>query len=126
MNEKKIESTSVPEEYKTLGGRGIASKIVLKEVPPNSEPLGIYNKIVIAPGVFGGSRVPCSCGLSIGTKRPLTVGIKEANAGGIAAQKLAHLGVKAIIIEGKKNNNELLVLRIGLNSAELIKEPDLH
>jgi aldehyde:ferredoxin oxidoreductase len=37
--------------------------------------------------------------ISIGGKSPLTGGIKEANAGGRTGLQLAHLGIKALIIE---------------------------
>ncbi|HSW40091.1 MAG TPA: aldehyde ferredoxin oxidoreductase C-terminal domain-containing protein, partial [Acidobacteriota bacterium] len=44
---------------------------------------------------------PCSGRISVGAKSPMTGGIKEANAGGAMAQKLARLGIKAVIFEGQ-------------------------
>ena len=36
--------------YAGLGGRGLTSSIIAKEVPPLCHPLGEDNKLVIAPG----------------------------------------------------------------------------
>jgi aldehyde:ferredoxin oxidoreductase len=74
---------------------------VSKEVEATCDPLGKFNKIVVAPGLLAGTNAPSSGRLSVGGKSPLTGSIKEANAGGITAGKLAHLGIRAVIIEGK-------------------------
>ena len=56
--------------------------------------------------------VPSSSRLSIGAKSPLTGGIKESNAGGSVAKKMATLGIKAIILEGKPSDSAWNVLKI--------------
>jgi aldehyde:ferredoxin oxidoreductase len=57
--------------------------------------------LVIAPGwVSGSPAAPSSGRTSFGGKSPLTGGIKEANSGGLSSQKIAKLGLAAIIIEG--------------------------
>jgi len=86
--------------YANLGGRGLTSKIVCEEVPPKTDPLGQENKLVFAPGILAATTVPNNGRLSVGAKSPLTGGIKEANAGGSAAQKLARLGIQGIVVEG--------------------------
>jgi aldehyde:ferredoxin oxidoreductase len=63
--------------------------------------LGVENKLIWAPGLMGGTTAPCSGRLSVGAKSPMTKGIKESNTGGAMAQKLARLGFKAVIFEGK-------------------------
>jgi aldehyde:ferredoxin oxidoreductase len=87
-------------EYEGMGGRGMTSMVVLKEVPADCHPLGPENKIVIAPGMLTGSAASTSGRISVGCKSPLTGGIKESNAGGQAGQTLARLGYAAIILEG--------------------------
>lgn len=91
---------AVADHYLNLGGRGLSSSIIAREVPPRCDPLGPENKLVIAAGLLAGTTVPNSGRISIGAKSPLTQGIKEANAGGTAAQKLARLGIQAIVLEG--------------------------
>ena len=91
----------VPAAYRKLGGRGLTASILDREIPPTCDPLGVDNKLIWAPGLLAGTPVPCSGRLSVGAKSPLTQGIKEANSGGGMAQKLAKLGFKAVIFEGK-------------------------
>ena len=106
MNDLSIKKEPVPDKYKNLGGRSLTSSIIYDEVPPNCEPLGPFNKFIVAPGIVTGSNAPSSGRLSVGGKSPLTHGIKESNAGGITPQKLARLGIKAIIIEGQPKTTD--------------------
>jgi len=93
-------------EYGGMGGRGMTSMVVSKEVPPECHPLGPENKLVIAPGLLAGSAASTSGRISVGCKSPLTNGIKEANSGGQAGQVLAKLGYAAIIIEGEPKTDD--------------------
>ena len=61
--------------YEGLGGRGLTSAIVAKEVPPLCHPLGEDNKLVIAPGLLSGTTAAISGRVSVGCKSPLTGGI---------------------------------------------------
>jgi len=107
---------SVQDHYLNLGGRGLSSSIIASEVPPQCDPLGPENKLVIAGGILAGTSVPNSGRVSIGAKSPLTQGIKEANAGGTAAQKLARLGLQAVVLEGSAR--ELTTIRISKTGVE--------
>ena len=125
MTDKTATYEDVPDRYKTLGARGLTSTIVSEEVPPTCHPLGPNNKLIIAPGVVTGTAAPTSGRLSVGAKSPLTGGIKEANAGGLGPQKLAHLGLKAIIIEGQPAAGEWYLLKIDKSGAEIQPAADL-
>jgi len=87
--------------YANLGGRALTSRVVNKEVPANCHPLSAENKLVIATGLLGGSTAANSGRLSVGTKSPLTGGIKESNSGGLFAHKMPKMGLLAIILEDK-------------------------
>ncbi|MEW6624823.1 MAG: aldehyde ferredoxin oxidoreductase C-terminal domain-containing protein [Bacillota bacterium] len=100
----------VPDEYKLLGGRGLTARILLDEVDARCSPLGENNKIIFAPGILGGTKAPCTGRLSVGAKSPLTQGVKESNAGGTAGHKIARLGIKAIIVEGKPSDDWFIVV----------------
>lgn len=119
LTQKTIFSESVPDRYFMLGGRGLTSQIIFDEVDPNCNALGKNNKLVIAPGLLTGTPAPSSSRLSIGAKSPLTGGIKESNAGGTVARKLANLGIKAIILEGKPEFPTWHLLKI-TNAAVMI------
>jgi aldehyde:ferredoxin oxidoreductase len=120
-------------EYAGLGGRAMTSTIVGKEVPPLCHPLGAENKLVIAPGLLSGTAATTSGRLSVGCKSPLTGGIKEANAGGMAAQVLGRLGYAAIVLEGKPSTDDLYKVFINkegvkitvANSLKLLPNYDL-
>jgi aldehyde:ferredoxin oxidoreductase len=112
-------------EYAGMGGRGMTSMVVSKEVPPDCHPLGKKNKLVIAPGMLSGSAAVISGRLSIGAKSPLTGGIKEANAGGQPSQMLAKIGYAAIIIEGKPENDNLYKIFIDKDNVKIEKDNSL-
>lgn len=120
MTEGTVKAEEVKEKYATLGGRGLTSQIIADEVDPTCHPLGPNNKLVLAPGLLSGTNAPSSGRLSIGTKSPLTGTIKESNAGGTAAQKLAKLGIKAIIIEGQPQNGKFYTLKVTKDGVELL------
>lgn len=120
MTNKAVIKEPVPQKYIMEGGRSLTSKIILDEVDPNCDALGQFNKLVIAPGLFTGSRAPSSGRLSFGSKSPLTGGIKESNSGGTVSRKLADLGIKAIILEGKPVSGHYL---IRINSEGAFIEP---
>ncbi|MBW2010676.1 MAG: aldehyde ferredoxin oxidoreductase, partial [Deltaproteobacteria bacterium] len=42
-------------ELAALGGRALTSKMILDEVPATCHPLSKSNKLVIAPGLLGGT-----------------------------------------------------------------------
>ncbi len=119
MTAEKITVNPVPREYRLLGGRGLTSRIVFDEVPPEAEPMGLDNRLVIAPGLLAGTAMSSASRLSIGGKSPLTRGIKESNSGGTAAANLAQLGIKAIIVEGEARRGDLHCLYLGKEKAEL-------
>jgi aldehyde:ferredoxin oxidoreductase len=119
----KIVAEEMPPEWQALGGRALTSSIIHREVPPKADPLGVENKLVFSGGIFAGTAVPCNGRLSVGAKSPLTGTIKEANAGGAVAQKLARLGFRAVVIEGRAR--ELTSLKIGNKGAALLPSPSL-
>ena len=112
-------------EYEGMGGRGMTSLVVLKEVPADCHPLGPENKIVIAPGMLTGSAASTSGRISVGCKSPLTGGIKEANAGGQAAQVLARLGYAAIVLEGKPKDDTLYKVLINKDGVTVTADNSL-
>jgi aldehyde:ferredoxin oxidoreductase len=115
---------SIPAEYERLGGRGLVARIMLAEVPPQCDPLGPKNKLILAPGLLGGTSLSSSGRLSIGGKSPLTGGVKEANCGGSGGADLARLGVKALVVEGKPAEEKLFQLYLSGAGAELLPADD--
>ena len=113
-------------DYAGLGGRGLTSAIVAKEVPPMCHPLGADNKLVIAPGILSGTAAAMSGRISVGCKSPLTGGIKEANSGGQGAQVLARLGYAAIVIEGKPEKKTLYKIFVNKDGVDIAEDDSLR
>ncbi len=85
-----------------LGGRGIGTYYMIKEVLPSVNPWSPENKLIIATGPLTGiSGIPTSGRWSIITKSPITNTIYEGNAGGKFGAELKFSGFDIIIIEGK-------------------------
>ncbi|AGL00086.1 aldehyde ferredoxin oxidoreductase C-terminal domain-containing protein [Desulfoscipio gibsoniae] len=114
-----ITEAAAASEYADLGGRGLTSSIISKEVHPRAYALGADNKLVLAPGLLTGTSAPCSGRLSVGAKSPLTGTIKESNVGGLAGQYLAGHGITALIFEGKPEREKCRILVISQNEIKL-------
>ncbi|MGB3225381.1 MAG: aldehyde ferredoxin oxidoreductase C-terminal domain-containing protein, partial [Desulforhopalus sp.] len=115
----------VPADWAGHGGRGLTSTIVAAEVIPTCHPLGINNKLVIAPGLLSGTIAANSGRLSIGAKSPLTGTIKESNAGGTSAQLLARAACKALIIEGLPKEDKWYSLALTPEGVTINEETEL-
>jgi len=120
LSKSRSEIQNLPKQYVGFGGRGLTSMIVAREVPPSCHPLSGSNKLVIAPGLLGGTRAPNSGRLSIGCKSPLTEGIKESNVGGTAGFKLGRLGVDAVVVEGLAGAGVWHILHLSKEGAKLL------
>ncbi|KKK42965.1 MAG: Tungsten-containing aldehyde ferredoxin oxidoreductase, partial [Candidatus Lokiarchaeum sp. GC14_75] len=120
MTDLKASFEDLPTDYAALGGRGMTSVIVSKEVPPTCDALGIHNKLVFAPGIVTGTSAPTSGRISVGGKSPLTGGIKEANAGSTFAQMLGRMQIGAIIVEGKHEGDDYYLLKVTKDGAEFM------
>jgi aldehyde:ferredoxin oxidoreductase len=94
-------------------------------VPPTCHALGTNNKLVFAPGLLSGTAAANSGRLSAGAKSPLTGTIKESNAGGTAAQMLARLGIKALIIEGLPTEDKWYNLHVNKDGVSIQEETEL-
>ena len=110
-------------DLEELGGHGLTSAIVSRDVDPEADPLGPGNVLVFAAGIFAGTVVPNGGRLSVGGKSPLTGGIKEANSGGSAARALAELGLRAIKVSGRAEQPSVLV--VTADGGRVVPAPDL-
>jgi len=106
MTDRTYTLEDLPEKYKLLAGRGLTSSIVHDEVDPMCHPLGLNNKLILAPGFVTGTGAPTSSRISVGAKSPLTGRIKEANAGSGFPPSLAGMGIRAIVVEGQPKEKD--------------------
>ena len=120
MKDEKISFENLGEKWKSIGGSAFIAKIMNMEVPPTADPLGPKNLFIVAVGPLAGTGAPQLGRISVGAKSPLTLGIKEANSGGPAAQILDRLGIRAIIIHGAPYDHRLYCLFISKDKTTFI------
>ena len=126
LTTKDLRIEPVPDSWSQLGGRALIARVLLDEVPPNCEPLGQFNKLIFAPGLLVGHRLSSCDRISIGSKSPLTHGVKEANAGGKTGLHMARLGIKGLILEGGAANNSLWTIYLNKDGMKFLNADDLR
>jgi aldehyde:ferredoxin oxidoreductase len=94
-----------------LGGNGIGARILWDEVPPEADPLGPANKLVVATGPLCGGLMPNASRLEVIAKSPLTGIYGDANAGGHFAPELKLAGYDLIVVEGASAGPAYLFIR---------------
>lgn len=127
LRERSLTREPAPEAWSRLGGRGLTARILLDEVPPTCDPLGPYNKLVLAPGLLVGHMLTSCDRISFGAKSPLTRGIKEANAGGSTGLHMTNMGMRALILEEQlpASAGGWWVLHLSLGGARFEPADDL-
>jgi aldehyde:ferredoxin oxidoreductase len=84
----------------TLGGKGLASHLLLEENPPNVDPLSPENRLIFALGPVSGTTVWGECRYGVFTKSPLTGFYSESYAGGKTPDYMAKTGYDAFVLQG--------------------------
>jgi aldehyde:ferredoxin oxidoreductase len=123
MTTKGVSTSEVPAKYAGLAGRALTSNFVNDEVKPTCHALGKNNKMIFAPGFLTGTSAANSGRLSVGAKSPLTGTIKESNAGGTFAQRMAKMGIKAFVIEGMPAEDKFFVIKIDMQGVTIDDAP---
>jgi aldehyde:ferredoxin oxidoreductase len=100
-----------------VGGRGVATKLLMDEIDPKVDPLSPDNKLIFATGTITGTRAPAASRYMVITKSPLTGAIACSNSGGFFGPQMRFAGVDMIVFEGKAK--EPVYLWIEDDKAEL-------
>lgn len=125
MSRQEITTEELSPGLELVGGRGMTARILNAEVSPAVDPLSREAKMVIATGPLAGTNASSLGRLSIGAKSPLTHGIKEANVGGPAGQKIDRLGIRAVIIEEAPEDDSVYYLQLSHGNWSLVNADDL-
>ncbi len=83
-----------------LGGRGLATDLLLRHNPPGVDPLSPENHLIFAIGPLTGSSVWGSCRHGVFTKSPQTGFFSESYSGGTVAEHMSASGFDAVMIGG--------------------------
>ena len=124
MTDLQVSIGDVPEKYVGLGGRALTSTFVNDEVKPTCHALGRNNKMIFAPGLLSGTTAPNSGRMSVGSKSPLTGGIKECNTGGSFSQMMAKLAIKGLVIEGFPQTDQFYIIKINKDGVVIEEAPE--
>ena len=84
----------------TLGGKGLATHLLLKHNSPNVDALSPGNHLILVTGPVAGSSVWGSCRYGVFTRSPQTGYYSESYSGGTAAEYMSRTGHDAVIIKG--------------------------
>jgi len=105
----------IPEEVyrKYIGGLGLGSILLYKEVDPKVDPLDPLNKVIITTGPFQGTGIPGSSRWVAVAKSPLTGIIGHTTGGGFFGVELKKTGYDAIVIEGQSKDSVYLWIEDG-------------
>lgn len=85
---------------KFLGGKGLASHLLVKKNPAGVDPLSPANKLILATGPANGFKVWGANRYAAFTKSPLTGIYSESYSGGNAFLPMAKTGYDAIVLDG--------------------------
>lgn len=88
----------------TLGGKGLATHLLLTENPEGVEPFAPENIFIIAAGPVTGTKLWGQSRFSVYSKSPATGGFGESYCGGKLPPKIKACGADAIIIKGKSKD----------------------
>lgn len=92
-----------PEEFYRLlvGGRAMVAYFLLRDLPPQTDPLSPDNLLIFAPGIMQGTNLPGAGRHGVGGKSPLTGAIASSEAGGWWGHEFKRTGYDALIIRGR-------------------------
>lgn len=91
-----------------LGGKGLATWLLLDRNPPGVDPLSPENNLIIATGPFCGGPLWGGSRYGVYTKSPLTNFYAESYSGGKVPEAIDSAGFDAIIVTGKSDRPTVL------------------
>ncbi|MDH3675640.1 MAG: aldehyde ferredoxin oxidoreductase family protein, partial [Anaerolineae bacterium] len=92
-----------PDDFYRLlvGGRAVVAYFLLRDLPPQTDPLGPDNLLIFAPGIMQGTNLPGAGRHGVGGKSPLTGAIASSEAGGWWGHEFKRTGFDALIVRGR-------------------------
>lgn len=88
-------------QKKHLGGRGLASYLLFRELKKDCDPLGPDNILVFAPGLFTGTNVPTAGRTTVVGKSPATGLFMKSSMGGHWGAEFRYSGYDLLVIHGQ-------------------------
>lgn len=86
---------------RSLGGKGLATHLLLRHNPPGVDPLSPENHLIFANGATAGTPIWGSSRYGVFTKSPQTGYYAESYSGGKVADRISSTGFDAFLIHGE-------------------------
>ncbi len=96
-----------------VGGRALVAYLLLRDLPPGTDPLGPANMLIFAPGIMQGTNLPGSGRHGVGGKSPLTGAIASSEAGGWWGHEFKRTGFDALVVHGQAEQPVYLWIKDG-------------
>jgi len=105
LSDKRSQTEPLSDEVleKYLGGKGLATHLLLENNPPGVDPLGPENHLILITGPVSGTPIWGSCRYGIYTKSPQTGFYAESYSGGTVGDYMARTGFDAVVLHGISN-----------------------
>jgi len=103
-----------------IGGRGVASKVLYDEVPPEVAPLDPGNRLILSPGALHGTGAPAASRTTVAARSPLTNMHGDGHAGATWGGELKRAGYDLLVIQGRAEKPVYLLIdddRVELREA---------
>lgn len=84
-----------------VGGRAMTAYLLLRDLPPDTDPFSPDNMLIFTPGIMQGTNLPGSGRHGMGGKSPLTGAIASSEVGGWWGHEFKRTGFDALIIRGR-------------------------
>ncbi len=84
-----------------IGGRGVASKILYDEVPPQAAPFDPDNRLIFSPGALHGTGAPAASRTTVTTRSPLTNMHGDGHSGATWGGELKRAGYDVLVVQGR-------------------------
>lgn len=106
LTQKKFAIESLADDIaaKYLGGKGLATYLLLEKNPRGIDPLDPENHLIFATGPFCQSRIWGAARYGVFTKSPLTGLYSESYSGGKVPESIDAAGFDAVLFKGKSGS----------------------
>ncbi len=103
LTDRRISEENIPPEVlrQFMGGKGLGTYYLYREVPRLADPLGPKNRFYLVTGPAQGTRIPIAGRCTAVSKSPLTGLYIDSGAGGYLGPELKRAGFDMLVIEGK-------------------------
>ena len=115
-----VQDYDIPENWQTrfIGGKGVAARLLLEELPESADALSPENILVFATGPFQGTTVVGGGRHVVLSVSPKTGRVADSYAGGYFGHELGRSGFDGIFIRGASDTPVILTLIDGAASLQ--------